>query len=163
MLSLLNGILNVVDLFVVAIKIFRQLLMSPLNGLSFLINEISFTADVLILVLSGVEQVFKLVSFTGNFSLKFLLLIAIFIQTGLLSDQTDLDIVFLLEACLSLLGVLSKTLEISSKMLDSDSKVFVSFSKSDWLIFFFDVVRLELVELLFLLIFLSRKVGDSFV
>lgn len=47
-------------------------------------------------------------------------------------------------------------------MLDSDSEVFVTFAKSDWFIFLFDVVRLELVELLSLLIFLLSFISDSF-
>jgi len=58
--------------------------MTPLNGLCFLVNEISITTDVFVFVLRGVEQVFKLVSFTGNFPLKLLLLIAIFIKSCLL-------------------------------------------------------------------------------
>jgi hypothetical protein len=81
--------------------------MTSLDGLSFLVDKISVGADVFVVVLRGVEQVLKLVSFTGDFPLELLLLIAVFVKSGFLSDQIDVDIVLLFEACLSLLGVLS--------------------------------------------------------
>jgi len=81
--------------------------MTSLDGLSFLVDKISVGADVFVVVLRGVKQVLKLVSFTGDFPLELLLLIAVFVKSGFLSDQIDVDIVLLFEACLSLLGVLS--------------------------------------------------------
>ena len=48
-------------------------------------------------------------------------------------------------------------------MLNSYPQVFITFAKSDRLIFVLDVVRLELVELLSLFVFLGSKLGDPFV
>lgn len=107
MLSLFDSILDIVDLFVVAVEVLCQLLVSSLNAIGFLFDDISVLQDYLVLVLGGIEQLFGLSNITDDDTFFSGFFSPFLLESLLLLLKLDIGVIFLLEACLSILSVLS--------------------------------------------------------